>query len=108
MKTDEAYLAGLKVVDNIHSDEELEKIENDTSSGEFIGEFHGNPNDTIEEAFERMKMQVEAKLKEHKKKMYSFRLKTSTVDKIKLKAKKANVPYQTYVNAILDAVAAAE
>ena len=45
---------------------------------------------------------------EHKKKMYSFRLKTSTVDKIKLKAKKANVPYQTYVNAILDAVAAAE
>ena len=45
---------------------------------------------------------------EHKKTMYSFRLKTSTVDKIKLKAKKANVPYQTYVNAILGAVAAAE
>lgn len=36
------------------------------------------------------------------KKMYSMRLKISTVERLKEKAKSAGVPYQTYVNALLD------
>ena len=37
--------------------------------------------------------------------MYSLRLKVKTVDAIKRKAADIGVPYQTYVNAILDSVA---
>lgn len=36
------------------------------------------------------------------KKMYSIRLKVKTVDAIKKKAAEAGIPYQTYVNVLLD------
>ena len=40
-----------------------------------------------------------------KKKMYSLRLKIKTVETIKRMSANIGVPYQTYVNAILDDVA---
>ena len=41
------------------------------------------------------------------KKMYSIRLKVKTVDAIKRKASAAGIPYQTYINALLDNAALA-
>ena len=48
-----------------------------------------------------------SKLRESKspRKMYSFRLKTNVINAIKAKAAAGGVPYQSYVNAILEEAA---
>ena len=91
---------GFKLVDDFLSEEEIEKLENDTTVRDPMLITGGNESETLEESIERIKKSI-AEAKEEKK-MYSFRLKVKTVDAIKSKAAAEGIPYQTYVNAILD------
>ncbi len=92
---------GFKLVDDFLSKEDIENLENDTSVSEpatiITG---GNESETLEESIARIKKAI-ADSKEEKK-MYSIRLKVKTVDAIKRKAAEAGIPYQTYVNVLLD------
>ena len=65
----------------------------------------GHESETLEESLSRIKRAI-AESKEEKK-MYSIRLKVTTVDAIKRKASAAGIPYQTYINALLDNAALA-
>ena len=65
----------------------------------------GHESETLEESLSRIKRAI-AESKEEKK-MYSIRLKVKTVDAIKRKASAAGIPYQTYINALLDNAALA-
>lgn len=58
--------------------------------------------DTVETFMKKVR-EVKANSPDSKK-CYTFRLKVSTVNKLKTKAAAAGVPYQTFVNALLDAV----
>lgn len=92
---------GFKLVDDFLPKERIEELENDT----FIKEpatiiTGGNESETLEESITRIKKAI-ADSKEEKK-MYSIRLKVKTVDAIKKKAAEAGIPYQTYVNVLLD------
>ena len=60
---------------------------------------------TLEESIARISRAI-AEAKEEKK-MYSIRLKVKTVESIKRKAAAAGIPYQTYVNVLLDNAASA-
>lgn len=81
-------------------------VENDTTVREPMTIITGgNESETLEESIERIKKAI-AEAKEEKK-MYSIRLKVKTVDAIKRKAAAEGIPYQTYVNAILDNAALA-
>lgn len=81
------------------------KYYNDTDFGEqmecaiqdgtaIIGE-----GDGITEFIAKAKAKRQA---ENQRKMYSIRLKVSVVEDIKKKAAAAGVPYQTYINALLE------
>ena len=63
------------------------------------------PKETLEESIARISRAI-AEAKEEKK-MYSIRLKVKTVESIKRKAAAVGIPYQTYVNALLDNAASA-
>ena len=63
------------------------------------------PKGTLEESIARISRAI-AEAKEEKK-MYSIRLKVKTVESIKRKAAAAGIPYQTYVNVLLDNAASA-
>lgn len=92
---------GFKLVDDFLSKKEIEKLENDTSVREPMTVITGgNESETLEESLARIRKAV-AESKEEKK-MYSIRLKVKTVDAIKKKAAEAGIPYQTYVNVLLD------
>lgn len=54
---------------------------------------------SVEEFLEKAKA---LKRVANERKMYSFRLKVSVVDRIKEKAAAAGIPYQTYVGALLE------
>ena len=62
-------------------------------------------SETLEETIARISRAI-AEAKEEKK-MYSIRLKVKTVESIKRKAAAAGIPYQTYVNVLLDNAASA-
>ena len=62
-------------------------------------------SETLEESIARISRAI-AEAKEEKK-MYSIRLKVKTVESIKRKAAAAGIPYQTYVNVLLDNAASA-
>lgn len=95
---------GFKLVDDFLSKEEIEELENDTSVREPMTLITGgHESETLEESITRIKKAI-ADSKEEKK-MYSIRLKVKTVDAIKRKAAEAGIPYQTYVNVLLDNVA---
>lgn len=91
---------GFKLVDDFLSEEEIEKLENDTTVRDPMLITGGNELETLEESITRIKKAI-ADSKEEKK-MYSIRLKVKTVDAIKRKAAEAGIPYQTYVNVLLD------
>ena len=92
---------GFKLVDDFLSKEEIEALENDTTVREPMTIITGgNESETLEESIERIRKAI-AEAKEEKK-MYSIRLKVKTVDAIKRKAAAEGIPYQTYVNAILN------
>lgn len=92
---------GFKLVDDFLSREEIEELENDTSVREPMTVIAGgNESETLEESLARIRKAV-AESKEEKK-MYSIRLKVKTVDAIRKKASAAGIPYQTYVNVLLD------
>ena len=65
----------------------------------------GQESETLEESIARVRRAI-AESKEEKK-MYSIRLKVKTVEAIKRKAAEAGIPYQTYVNVLLDNAALA-
>ena len=65
----------------------------------------GHESETLEESIARIRRAI-AESKEEKK-MYSIRLKVKTVDALKRKAAAVGIPYQTYMNAVLDIVASA-
>ncbi len=96
---------GFKLVDDFLSKEEIEALENDTTMRDPIIITGGHESETLEESIARISRAI-AEAKE-KKKMYSIRLKIKTVDAIKRKAAAVGIPYQTYVNALLDNAASA-
>ena len=96
---------GFKLVDDFLSKEEIEALENDTTMRDPISITGGHESETIEESIARISRAI-AEAKEEKK-MYSIRLKVKTVDAIKRKAAAAGIPYQTYVNVLLDNAASA-
>lgn len=55
--------------------------------------------ESVEKYLARVRAQRAA---ENQRKMYSFRLKVSVVEKIKQKAAAAGIPYQTYIGALLE------
>ena len=65
----------------------------------------GHESETLEESIARIRRAI-AESKEEKK-MYSIRLKVKTVDALKRKAAAVGIPYQTYMNAVLDIAASA-
>ena len=96
---------GFKVVDDIYPKTVVEKLEKDTSVRDPMTISGGHESETLEEAIARIKRAI-AESKEEKK-MYSIRLKVKTVDALKRKATTAGIPYQTYINAVLDIAASA-
>jgi predicted DNA binding CopG/RHH family protein len=65
----------------------------------------GHESETLEQSIARIRRAI-AESKEEKK-MYSIRLKVKTVDALKRKAAEAGIPYQTYMNIVLDLAASA-
>lgn len=96
VRDDEASLKEFEYFDNKDFSSEIEEARKDNS---FL-QIHGNPNDTIDKSLERIRKAIEESKAE--KKMYSFRLKVRTVDALKARAAAIGVPYQTYVNTLLD------
>ena len=97
---------GFKLVDDFLSKEEIEALENDTTIREPMTIITGgHESETLEESIARISRAI-AEAKEEKK-MYSIRLKVKTVESIKRKAAAAGIPYQTYVNVVLDNAASA-
>ncbi|MCI6872614.1 MULTISPECIES: CopG family antitoxin [Hallerella] len=96
---------GFKLVKDIYSPSEIEALENDTHVRSPMTISGGHESETLEESLSRIKRAI-AESKEEKK-MYSIRLKVKTVDAIKRKASAAGIPYQTYINALLDNAALA-
>ena len=94
------------LVEDWHTKEELEEIENEVGTGESISVPPGNPDESIDQALTRFRKAIKEYEKQQKK-VYSFRLKIKTVEAIKKKAAELGIPYQTYVNAILDNAALA-
>lgn len=90
-----------KIVDDFLPKEALDILDNDDfDCSEKLEIKAGNPNDTIDKSLERIRKAIEESKAE--KKMYSFRLKVRTVNALKARAAAIGVPYQTYVNALLD------
>ena len=96
---------GFKLVKDTYSPSEIEALENDTHVRFPMTISGGHESETLEESLSRIKRAI-AESKEEKK-MYSIRLKVKTVDAIKRKASAAGIPYQTYINALLDNAALA-
>ena len=96
---------GFKVVDDIYPKTVVEKLEKDTSIKEPMTISGSHESETLEESIARIRRAI-AESKEEKK-MYSIRLKVKTVDALKRKATTAGIPYQTYINAVLDIAASA-
>ena len=96
---------GFKLVDDFLSKEEIESLENDTTMRDPMVITGGHESETLEESIARISRAI-AEAKEEKK-MYSIRLKVKTVESIKRKAAAVGIPYQTYVNALLDNAASA-
>ena len=96
---------GFKLVDDIYPKKVIEALENDTDVRDPITITGGHESETLEESIARIKRAI-AESKEEKK-MYSIRLKVKTVESIKRKAAAAGIPYQTYVNVLLDNAATA-
>ena len=94
---------GFKLVDDFLSKEEIDRLENDTTIKDPIIITGGHESESLEESIARISRAI-AEAKEEKK-MYSIRLKVKTVDAIKRKAAAAGIPYQTYVNVLLDKAA---
>jgi len=92
------------LVEDWHTKEELEEIENEVGVGEGIVVPAGEPGESIDQALERARKAIKEYEKKQKK-VYSFRLKIKTVEAIKKKAAELGIPYQTYVGTILDQVA---
>ncbi|SHL13290.1 CopG family antitoxin [Fibrobacter sp. UWEL] len=63
------------------------------------GRLYVSHGETVEEFFKKARARRQA---EELRKMYSLRLKVRVVEKIKAKAAAAGVPYQTYINALLE------
>lgn len=96
---------GFKLVKDVYPKAVIEKLENDTSVKNSVTITGGHESETLEESIVRIKRAI-AESKEEKK-MYSIRLKVKTVEAIKRKAAEAGIPYQTYVNVLLDNAALA-
>ena len=96
---------GFKLVDDIYPKAVIEKLEKDTSTRDPEMISGGHETETLEESIARIKRAI-AESKEEKK-MYSIRLKVKTVDALKRKAAAAGIPYQTYMNVLLDNAAMA-
>ncbi len=96
---------GFKLVKDVYPKAVIDKLENDTSVKNSVTITGGLESETLEESIARVKHAI-AKSKEEKK-MYSIRLKVKTVEAIKRKAAEAGIPYQTYVNVLLDNAALA-
>ncbi|MDY6263389.1 MAG: hypothetical protein SPM09_03175 [Fibrobacter sp.] len=96
---------GFKLVDDIYPKKVIEALENDTDVRDPITITGGHESETLEESIARIKRAI-AESKEEKK-MYSIRLKVKTVDALKRKAAAVGIPYQTYMNAVLDIAASA-
>lgn len=92
------------LVEDWHTKEELEEIENEVGVGEGIMVPAGEPGESVDQALERARKAIKEYEKQQKK-VYSFRLKIKTVEAIKKKAAELGIPYQTYVGMILDQVA---
>jgi predicted DNA binding CopG/RHH family protein len=78
----------------------VKKLENDTRTRDPEVISSGRKSETLEESIARVRRAI-AESKEEKK-MYSIRLKVKTVDALKRKAAAAGIPYQTYMNVLLD------
>ena len=96
---------GFKLVDDFYPKKVIEALENDTDVRDPITITGGHESETLEESIARIKRAI-AESKEEKK-MYSIRLKVKTVDALKRKAAAVGIPYQTYMNAVLDIAASA-
>ena len=96
---------GFKLVKDFYPKAVIAKLENDTSVKNSVTITGGHESETLEESIARVKRAI-AESKEEKK-MYSIRLKVKTVEAIKRKAAEAGIPYQTYVNVLLDNAALA-
>lgn len=96
---------GFKLVDDFLPKEKIEELENDFTVRAPMIITGGHESESFEESLARIRKTI-ADSKEEKK-MYSIRLKVKTVDAIKRKAAAAGVPYQTYVNLLLDNAALA-
>jgi len=92
------------LVEDWHTKEELEEIENEVGVGEGVWVDGRKPGESIEQTLDRAFKALE-KYEKQQKKVYSFRLKIKTVEAIKKKAAELGIPYQTYVGTILDQVA---
>ncbi|MCL4103325.1 hypothetical protein SAMN05720766_12610 [Fibrobacter sp. UWH9] len=89
------------LVEDWHTKEELEEIENEVGVGEGIVIPAGEPGESVDQALERARKAIREYEKQQKK-VYSFRLKIKTVEGLKKKAAALGIPYQTYVGTILD------
>ena len=96
---------GFKLVKDVYPKAVIDKLENDTSVKNSVTITGGLESETLEESIARVKHAI-AESKEEKK-MYSIRLKVKTVAAIKREAAEAGIPYQTYVNVLLDNAALA-
>ena len=96
---------GFMLVDDIYPKKVIEALENDTDVRDPMTITGGHESETLEESIARIRRAI-AESKEEKK-MYSIRLKVKTVDALKRKAAAVGIPYQTYMNAILDIAASA-
>ena len=96
---------GFMLVDDIYPKKVIEALENDTDVRDPMTITGGHESETLEESIARIRRAI-AESKEEKK-MYSIRLKVKTVDALKRKAAAVGIPYQTYMNAVLDIVASA-
>ena len=96
---------GFKLVDDVYPKNVIEALENDTDVRDPMTITGGHESETLEESIARIRRAI-AESKEEKK-MYSIRLKVKTVDALKRKAAAVGIPYQTYMNAVLDIAASA-
>ena len=96
---------GFKLVKDIYPKAVIEELENDTSVKNSVTITGGQESETLEESIARVRRAIVESKEE--KKMYSIRLKVKTVEAIKRKAAEAGIPYQTYVNVLLDNAALA-
>lgn len=94
-----------KVVDDFLPKEVLEDYDGGKIKGTSEGIVSKPPaGASLDEALEYIRDLIKER-EAQKRKVYSFRLKISTVESIKKKASALGLPYQTYVGAILDQMA---